>query len=66
MADKLYTVDEVCEKARLTRRAVYTAVCRGAIPGVVKLGRRLRFRRDEIDRWCGDGSLPSGKGRASA
>ena len=30
---------------------IYTMVSRGRIPGVVRLGRALRFDRTEIDRW---------------
>ncbi|MCA9696779.1 MAG: helix-turn-helix domain-containing protein, partial [Myxococcales bacterium] len=30
---------------------VYIMVDRGEIPGVTRLGRRLRFRRDVIEAW---------------
>jgi excisionase family DNA binding protein len=33
-----------------SRKALYQAVRRGQVPGH-RIGRRLRFRTDEIDRW---------------
>jgi len=47
----LMTADEVATALRLTKRAVYRMVERSQIPGVVRLGRRLRFDRVVLSRW---------------
>ena len=38
---RLLTVDEVADLLRTTRKAVYGLVYRGALPGVIRLQRRL-------------------------
>lgn len=53
------TADELGELLRLTRSAVYTMVARGELPGVLKIGRRLRFRREAVLEWLG--RAPSSK-----
>lgn len=55
----LLTAEELGELLRLSRGAIYTMVARGELPGVVKLGRRLRFRRDAVLEWLG--RAPSSK-----
>lgn len=50
----LLQVDEVAQLLRVTRKSIYTMVDRGEIPGVTKLGRRLRFRRDAIEAWLAE------------
>jgi len=47
----LLQAEEVAQLIRVSRKAVYTMAERGEIPGVTKLGRRLRFRRDAIEAW---------------
>ena len=47
----LLQADEVATILRVSRKAVYTMAERGEIPGVTKLGRRLRFRRDALEAW---------------
>ncbi|MCA9696016.1 MAG: helix-turn-helix domain-containing protein [Myxococcales bacterium] len=47
----LLRAEEVAALIRVSRQAVYIMVDRGEIPGVTKLGRRLRFRRDAIEAW---------------
>lgn len=44
-------VDEVAALLRVNRKTVYEAVQRGDIPGVVRLGRLIRFRRDDVLAW---------------
>ncbi len=44
-------VAELCDLLRVNRKTVYDAIGRGEIPGVVRLGRVLRFHRPTIDRW---------------
>lgn len=45
---ELLTVEEVAELLRTTKKAVYLQAERKQLPGVVKLGRRLLFKRDEV------------------
>jgi excisionase family DNA binding protein len=47
----LMTAEEVAELLRVTPEAIYAMKARGELPGVVKLGRRLRFRREELYEW---------------
>jgi excisionase family DNA binding protein len=47
----LLQASEVAQLIRVTPKAVYTMAERGEIPGVTRLGRRLRFRRDAIEAW---------------
>lgn len=49
----LLHADEVAGLLRVTRKAVYSMAQRGEIPGVVRVGRRLRFRRDLLLDWLG-------------
>lgn len=50
---ELLTVDEVAALLRTTKKAVYLQAERGNLPGAVKLGRRLLFRRDEVRKAVG-------------
>lgn len=52
-APELLTVAEVAELLRTTKKAIYLAAEREQIPGKVKLGSRLLFRRDEVRRHVG-------------
>lgn len=52
----LMTAEELAEFLRVTRKAVYEMVHKGEVPGVIRLGRRLRFRRESIDRWIEEAS----------
>jgi excisionase family DNA binding protein len=46
----LLTVDEAASLLRTTRRAVYARADRGLLPGVVRDGRRVLVRRDDLLR----------------
>lgn len=63
----LLTASEVAELLRMTRGAVYTAAQRGELP-VVRLGRRLRFKQEDIERLLEvqSGTLAVGKGSSFA
>jgi excisionase family DNA binding protein len=43
--------DEVAELLRINRKTLYEAVQRGELPGVIRIGRSLRFRRDDVLMW---------------
>ena len=49
----LLTPDEVAALLRTTRRGIYSMTERGLVPGVVRIGRRLLFRTDDLTRWLG-------------
>ena len=36
---------------RTTRKGIYAAAGRGQLPGAVRIGRRLLFRRDDLLQW---------------
>lgn len=46
--------EEVAELLRVDRKTVYEAARRDEIPGVVRVGRILRFRRDAVLAWVSD------------
>ena len=55
---RLGTVDDVLAVLPLARSSLYDHVRAGRLPGVVRVGRRLLYDLDELDRWldAGDGS----------
>ena len=55
----LLTADDVASLLRTTRIAVYAMVGRAQIPGVIRLGRRVLFRRDTLLDWLDQKSAPS-------
>ena len=58
----LLTVAETAALLRTSRKAVYAMVERGQLPGVIRIGRRLLFRRDALVDWLDEScaSLPGG------
>jgi excisionase family DNA binding protein len=57
----LLTPAEAATLLRTTRKAVYTMVARGALPGVTRIGRRLLFRADVLLHWLDQKAAPSPK-----
>ncbi|MDC3958525.1 helix-turn-helix domain-containing protein [Polyangium jinanense] len=55
----LLTPDEVAALLRTTRKAVYAMAERGTLPGVVRLGRRVLFHRDNLLSWLDGRRAPS-------
>ena len=53
VSSPLMTPEELATWLACTRRAVYDRVFRGQIPGSVRVGRRLYFRREDIIVWLG-------------
>jgi excisionase family DNA binding protein len=47
----LLTVAETGDLLRISRKAVYAMTERGELPGVTRIGRRLRFRSDALLDW---------------
>ncbi|MFV8754702.1 helix-turn-helix domain-containing protein [Nannocystaceae bacterium ST9] len=45
--------EDVAGLLRTTRTAVYAMVERRQLPGVMRIGRRVRFRRDALLTWLG-------------
>jgi len=54
------TVDELAKLLRVNRNTAYEAVARGEIPGVCRIGRKIRICRDTVVEWL------RGEGRVSA
>ena len=53
------TPDEVASLLRTTRKAVYTMIERGLLPGVTRIGRRVLVRRRELLDFLDQNSSPS-------
>jgi excisionase family DNA binding protein len=51
MDKRLLNVPELCEYLSLPKASIYTMVSLGKLPGVVRLGRALRFEKSAIDGW---------------
>jgi len=49
--EKLLTVKDLCEASQLRPITIYKRSAAGRIPGRVKLGVALRFKRSEIEKW---------------
>jgi excisionase family DNA binding protein len=55
----LLTVVETATLLRTTRKAVYTMIERGLLPGVTRLGRRVLTRSDQLLDFLDHNSAPS-------
>jgi excisionase family DNA binding protein len=55
----LLTPNEVAALLRTTRKAIYTMAERGTLPGAVRIGRRLLFRREALLHWLRQKSASS-------
>jgi len=55
----LLTPEEVAALLRTTRKAIYSMAERAQLPGVVRIGRRLLFRREALLDWLGQKSASS-------
>jgi excisionase family DNA binding protein len=58
---RLLTVDEVGALLRVSRKAVYALIERRQLPGVRRIGRRVRFDRRELLDWLDHTCAPSPK-----
>jgi excisionase family DNA binding protein len=56
--EKYLTIEEVCDILRVKKHYVYALTSQRRIP-FLKMGRFLRFRKEDIDEWLKDkGSKP--------
>jgi len=53
------TVTETAAVLRTTPKAVYAMIERGQLPGVVRIGRRVRVRTADLLHWLRQKSAPS-------
>ncbi len=52
---RLGTIDDLRAVIPLARNSLYDSARLGRLPGVVKIGRRVLFDLDVIDRWLDSG-----------
>jgi excisionase family DNA binding protein len=57
------TPDDLAALLRVRKRAVLDAIQRGELPGVRRVGRRIRADRDTVLRWLADGRGQTPKAR---
>jgi excisionase family DNA binding protein len=55
----LLTVPQVARLLGTTPKAIYHRAERGQLPGVVRVGRRIRVRRDRLLQFIEENSVPS-------
>jgi excisionase family DNA binding protein len=63
-ADRLpmfMTPDETATLLRTSRKAIYSLIDRGLLPGVTRLGRRVLIRSCDLLDWLRQESAPSPK-----
>jgi excisionase family DNA binding protein len=51
----ILTPDDLAALLRIRKRAVLDAIQRGELPGIRRVGRRIRADRDTVLRWLADG-----------
>jgi excisionase family DNA binding protein len=51
VAPFLMTTEEMADLLRTSRTAIYAMVGREQLPGVVRIGRRVLFRRADVMKW---------------
>jgi excisionase family DNA binding protein len=59
---QLVTIPEVAERLGIPAASAYDLVRENRLPGIVRVGRRVRVRSDELERWIergGDGPRPA-------
>jgi excisionase family DNA binding protein len=57
----LLTVEETANLLRTSRKGIYAMVERGLVPGVIRIGRRILVRSDELVHWLDQKRAPSPK-----
>lgn len=56
---RLLNADEVASLLRTSRTAVYMMAHRHQLPGLVRIGRRVLFREDDLLDWLDRNRAPS-------
>lgn len=56
MEKRLMNVPELSEYLSLPKASIYTMVSLKKIPGVVRIGRALRFEKSAVDDWISGGN----------
>lgn len=51
VAKKLLTVAGLSEYLSIPPGSIYVKVCKNQLPGVVRIGKSLRFNKEDIDSW---------------
>lgn len=59
--EEFLTVAEVAELLKLNQQTVRNWIDQGSLPAL-KVGRRVRIRRSDLERVLDDGAMRSGKG----
>lgn len=59
----LLTVDDAADLLHTTRRAIYAMIERRQLPGIVRIGRRVLLRADDLLDWLNQKSAPSPRSR---
>ena len=59
----LLTPDEVAALLRTSKKAIYAMVERGQLPGIIRIGRRLLVREENLLEWLRQKSTPSPESR---
>jgi excisionase family DNA binding protein len=57
----LLTVHDVASLLRTTSRAIYAMIERDQLPGIVRIGRRVLLRSEDLLHWLDQKSAPSQK-----
>jgi excisionase family DNA binding protein len=55
------TVEEAADLLRTSRKAVYSLIERGQLPGVTRMGRRVLIRAEDLLHWLRQKCAPSPK-----
>jgi excisionase family DNA binding protein len=58
---QLLSVADVCEVLDVSRTTLYRLKSSGKLPRCIKLGRSVKYRRDEIEAWIAAGCPPRSK-----
>jgi excisionase family DNA binding protein len=58
----LLTPDDVASLLRTSRKAIYSMLERGQLPGIVRIGRRVLLREAELIEWLRQKSTQSLEG----
>ena len=58
----LLTVSDAAALLRTTKRAIYALIERRQLPGIIRIGRRVLLRSDDLLHWLDQKSAPSQRG----